>query len=133
MISNATEDFKKHTLRALPTLLEKLAYVCSLQTEEGTYRHWGLSRVFGEKKAHHAIESLHAEMAAELTHIPIREIYEEYRKALEKPAKPHLLRPESLVLRAPASDDELLSAHLQLIQESIVAVADQESASQPGA
>ena len=123
MISNATDDFKNHTLRALPTLVEKLAYICSLQTETGDYRHWGLSRVYGEKRAHQAIESIHAEMAEELVRIPIREIYEEYQQAVEKPAQPVLLRPESLVLKPPTNDDELLSAHLQLIQESLAAVA----------
>lgn len=123
MISNATEDFKKHTLRALPTLVEKLAYVCSLQTETGEYRHWGLIRVYGEKRAHQAIESIHAQMAEELVRIPIRDIYQEYQQAVEKPVQPALLRPDSLVLKPPSNDDELLSAHLQLIQESLAAVA----------
>ena len=128
MIGNATDDFKKHTLRALPTLLEKLAYICSLQTEDGTYKHWGLIRTFGEKRAHQALEALHAEMAAELTHLPLREIYEEYVKAVGRPSALHLLKPESLVLKAPSNDDELLSAHLQLIRESLVAVAGRDSA-----
>ena len=108
----------------LPTLVEKLAYICSLQTDEGDYRHWGLSRVYGPKRAHQAIESIHAEMAEQLVRIPIREIYQEYQHAVEKPVTPELLRPESLVLKAPTNDDELLSAHLQLIQASLVAVAE---------
>ncbi len=124
MISNPTDDFKKNTLRALPTLVEKLAYICSLQTKDGTYKHWGLSRVFGEKKAHQALEALHAEFATELTHLPIREIYEEYERASRQSANPQLLNPESLELKAPANDDELLSAHLQLIQHSIASVAE---------
>ena len=124
MLCNASENFKTHTLRVLPTLVEKLAYVCSLQTDEGDYRHWGLSRVYGPKRAHQAIESIHAEMAEQLVRIPIREIYQEYQHAVEKPVTPELLRPESLVLKAPTNDDELLSAHLQLIQASLVAVAE---------
>jgi hypothetical protein len=128
MLSSVVEDFKKNTLRALPTLLEKLAYVSSLQAEDGAYRHWGLSRIFGAKRAHQAIEAVHAEMAKELIHNPIREIYSEYENAARNTPKPELLAPDSLVLKAPANDDELLSAHLQLVQESLVAVADQESA-----
>ena len=124
MLCNASEDFKIHTLHVLPTLVEKLAYICSLQTEDGEYRHWGLNRVYGPKRAHQAIESIHAEMAEQLVRIPIRDIYEEYQHAVEKPVTPELLRPESLVLKAPANDDELLSAHLQLIQASLVAVAE---------
>lgn len=125
MISNPTDDFKKNTLRALPTLLEKLAYICSLQTEDGMYRHWGLSRVFGEKKAHQALQALHAEMATELTHLPIREIYDDYLRAAKQTPNPQLLTPETLQLKGPANDDELLSAHLQLIQQSIATVAQQ--------
>ena len=124
MLCNASENFKTHTLRVLPTLVEKLAYICSLQTDEGDYRHWGLSRVYGPKRAHQAIESIHAEMAEQLVRIPIREIYQEYQHAVEKPVTPELLRPESLVLKAPTNEDELLSADLQLIQASLVAVAE---------
>ena len=124
MLCNASEDFRTHTLGVLPTLVEKLAYICSLQTDEGDYRHWGLSRVYGPKRAHQAIESIHAEMVEQLVRIPIREIYQEYQHAVEKPVTPELLRPESLVLKAPTNDDELLSAHLQLIQASLVAVAE---------
>ena len=85
MICKAKEDFTNRTLASLPTLLEKLAYICSLQTSEGAYQHWGLSRVFGEGQAQKAIGSAHAETAAQLTHTPVREIYKEFQDAMEKP------------------------------------------------
>lgn len=122
----AVSDFKERSLRALPTLLERLAYICSLQTEAGTYDHWGLRRAFGEHAAHEAILQAHTDTAMELIRTPIREIYEEYREAVGRQEGPHVLQAESLILKAPVNGDELLSAHLRLLQESAAAVARQE-------
>ena len=129
---NVAEDFKKYTLRSLPTLLERLAYVSSLQSEEGRYVHWGLSRIFGDQRAQKAIRAAHSELALETLRAPIRTLYQDYRTAAEHTQHPDLLKPEALNLSAPASGDELLSAHLRLVQESLVTVADQ-TAIQPAA
>lgn len=126
MFLRATEDFKQRSLSALPTLLEKLAYICSLQTVEGEYRHWGLTRTHGDRPAQRAILTAHVETAAELVQSPIREIYREYQEALSRPEGPEVFQPESLVLKAPVSDDGLLSAHLRLLQDSVRALAHQE-------
>ena len=125
MFFNATEDFKKRTLTVLPTLLEKLAYISSLQRGEGRYIHWGLSRSFGDYKAQKGISAIHSELALKLIRLPIRGIYRDYRIAAEKTEHPELLKPESFTLKAPSSGDELLSSHLRLIQDSLVAVAGQ--------
>jgi hypothetical protein len=122
----ATEDFKQRSLGALPTLLEKLAYICSLQTVEGEYRHWGLARTHGDRPAQRAIMTTHVETAAELVQSPIREIYREYQEALQRPEGPQVFQAESLVLNAPVSDDGLLSSHLRLLQDSVQALARQE-------
>jgi hypothetical protein len=129
----AVRDFKERSLGALPTLLERLAYICSLQTEAGTYDHWGLRRIFGEEAAHDAILEAHNEAAMELIRTPVREIYKEYQEAVGRQEGPRVLRPESLVLTAPVNGDELLSAHLRLLQESTAAVAHQERTNPPGA
>jgi hypothetical protein len=129
----ATDDFKQRSLGALPTLLERLAYICSLQTEAGVYEHWGLSRAFGNRAAQEAILQAHRDTSMEIIRAPIREIYEEYREAVERQTGPQILRAESLVLKAPVSGDELLSAHLHLLQESVAAVAHQERTTPPNA
>lgn len=133
MHRSAAEDFKERSLRALPTLLERLAYICSLQTEGGSYEHWGLNRVFGNRLAQDAILRAHTEAAMELIHVPLREIYQEYQEAVARPEGPQVLRPESFVLKAPVTGDELLSAHLHLLQNSVAAVAHQERTTRPGA
>src|SRR5579872_2628304 len=98
MILDATDDFKKRTLSALPTLLEKLAYICSLQTEKGDYSHWGMNRTFGRESACQAIQSAHSEMAGALISIPIQNIYDQFLVAVERPESSQLLNPGSLVL-----------------------------------
>jgi hypothetical protein len=133
MNRSAAEDFKERSLRALPTLLERLAYICSLQTETGSYEHWGLSRVFGNRLAQDAILRAHAETAGELIRVPIREIYQEYQDAVSRPEGPQVLHAESFVLKAPVTGDELLSAHLDLLQNSVAAVARQERTTPRGA
>ncbi len=133
MTLSAIEDFKQRSLRALPTLLERLAYICSLQTENGFYEHWGLTRVFGNRLAQDAILRAHTETAMELIRVPIREIYQEYQEALARPDGPQVLRPESFVLKAPVIGDELLSAHLRLLQNSVAAVSRQERTIPPDA
>ena len=129
----AVRDFKERSLGALPTLLERLAYICSLLTEEGSYDHWGLRRAFGERAAHEAILQAHTDAAMEIIRTPIREIYKEYQEAVGRQEGPRVLRPESLILKAPVSGDELLSAHLKLLQDSAVAVAHQERTNPPDA
>lgn len=131
MLLNIAEDFKRYTLSALPTLLEKMAYISSLQDSNGRYRHWGLSRLFGDHRAQKGISAVHSELAMNLIRVPMRTIYREYSD--QRTEHPEFLEPESLSLKAPANGDELLSVHLQLIRGSLVAVASHESASHPAA
>lgn len=133
MPSSAAEDFKRRTLGVLPTLIERLAYICSLQTEYGTYEHWGLNRAFGERLAQDAILRAHIETSVELIRVPVREIYKGFREAVARQDGPQVLHAESLVLRAPVNGDELLSAHVRFLQDSLRAVAHQESTTPPGA
>jgi hypothetical protein len=133
MILKAAEDFKKRTLGALPTLLEKLAYICSLQTNTGGYLHWGFARAYGNRPTQEAIYAAHMETAQALSHVPVREIYEEYKEAVTRSGSQGPISPESFVLKAPVNGDALLSAHLHLLQDSVVALAHQERTTPPAA
>ena len=127
MIFKAAEDFKKRTLNALPSLLEKVAYICSLQTGTGGYMHWGFTRAYGNRPTQDAIYASHMETALALSHAPVREIYQEYQEALTRSgAAADILNPDSFVLKAPVNGDAILSAHLRLLQDSVVALALQE-------
>ena len=132
MILKAAEDFKKRTLSALPSLLEKVAYICSLQTGSGGYMHWGFTRAYGNRPTQDAIYAAHMETALALSHTPVREIYQEYQEALARSGSAvDILDPDSFVLKAPVNGDAILSAHLHLLQDSVVALARQERASHP--
>lgn len=126
MILKAAEDFKRRTLSALPTLLEKVAYICSLQTGSGGYLHWGFTRAYGNRPTQEAIYAAHMETSLALSHIPVREIYQEYKEACVRTGTPEMLSPDSFVLKAPANGDAILAAHLRLLQDSVVALAQQE-------
>jgi hypothetical protein len=130
MFFTVAEDFRRHTLKALPTLVEKLAYISSLQDVQGRYMHWGLSRIFGDHKAQQGISTVHSELATQLIRLPVRSTYQEYSGATEEGRHSHLLDPEFFSLKAPSNGDELLSAHLQLIRDSIVTLAGRESTTQ---
>ena len=127
MIFKAAEDFKKRTLAALPSLVEKVAYICSLQTGSGGYVHWGFIRAFGNRPTQEAIYAAHMETAMELVQVPVREIFKEYQEAVARSGGTEFLSPNSFVLKAPVNGDGLLSAHLHLVQESVVALAQQEN------
>jgi hypothetical protein len=132
MILKAAEDFKKRTLSALPSLLEKVAYICSLQTGSGGYMHWGFTRAYGNRPTQDAIYAAHMETALALSHTPVREIYQEYQEALARSGSAvDILDPDSFVLKAPVNGDAILSAHLHLLQDSVVALARQERTSPP--
>ncbi len=133
MIFKAAEDFKKRSLSVIPTLLERLAYICSLQTDNGDYRHWGLARAHGRRPAQDAIFNAHLEMATELTRTPLREIYLEFKEAIQRQEGPGVLTAQSFVLKAPVNDDAILAAHLRLLQDSVVSLAHQAHTTQPGA
>lgn len=133
MILKAADDFKKRTLSALPTLLEKLAYICSLQTGSGGYLHWGFSRAYGNRPTQEAIYAAHMETALALSHVPVREIYQEYKEAVSRSGSPEVLNADSFVLKAPVNGDAILSAHLHLLQDSVVALAHQERTIHQGA
>lgn len=127
MIFKAAEDFKKRTLGALPSLLEKVAYICSLQTGSGGYMHWGFTRAYGNRPTQDAIYAAHMETAQALSHAPVREIYQEYQEAVARSGSAvDILNPDTFVLKAPVNGDAILSAHLRLLQDSVVALALQE-------
>lgn len=127
MMLKAAEDFKKRTLSALPTLLEKLAYICSLQTGSGGYMHWGFARAYGNRPTQEAIYAAHMETSLALSHVPVREIYQEYQAAVARSGSiKDILNPDSFILKGPVNGDAILLAHLRLVQDSVVALAHQE-------
>jgi hypothetical protein len=96
--------------------------------------HWGFTRAYGNRHTQDAIYAAHMETALALSHTPVREIYQEYQEAVARSGSAaDILDPDSFVLKAPVNGDAILSAHLHLLQDSVVALARQERATQQGA
>lgn len=73
------EDFQARTLSALSGLWTKLLYMTEVRSADGSYRHWGHSRVHGESASQVALARAHSELYIALLRTPIRELVEEIK------------------------------------------------------
>lgn len=73
-LKSALEDLSETTLKAVSGLLAKLDYVAGLRKKGGTYYHWGLSRVHGERQAQEALEQTHRSLLSRVLRAPIRSL-----------------------------------------------------------
>jgi hypothetical protein len=71
---SASEDLRYRTLGAFPGPLEKLAYLARLRDDAGQYRHWGMSRTYGEQAAAAAMAEVHAQVWIEVLRTPVPEL-----------------------------------------------------------
>jgi hypothetical protein len=70
-LKSALEDFETTTLGAVPGLLGRLSYVGRLRSGDGTYDHWGLSKVYGYDAAQCAIRKSHRMLLCEVLKKPL--------------------------------------------------------------
>jgi hypothetical protein len=70
-LHSALEDLKNTTLSAVQGLLARLEYLSSLRHSDGSYHHWGLSRVHGEMAAQRAVEDAHRATVTGILRTPI--------------------------------------------------------------
>ncbi len=71
------EDLEASTLNAIPGSWRKLEYLSGLRTEDGTYVHWGLSRVYGELAANKALQGAHQALVSQILSTPLRQLLQE--------------------------------------------------------
>lgn len=74
---SASDDLRYRTLTALNSVLERFAYVVSLRDSEGQYRHWGLSRIYGQRVANDAAAEIHTQLWLEVLRTPIPKLQRE--------------------------------------------------------
>jgi hypothetical protein len=70
-LKSVKEDLQASTLRAISGLLGKLDYLASLRQENGSYSHWGLSRVHGEAAAQEALSHAHQSVVSKILRAPL--------------------------------------------------------------
>jgi hypothetical protein len=74
---SASEDFLATTLAALPGVWGKLQYLSSLRSEDGTYDHWGLTRLHGEAAVERALGEAHRDVFLKVLRTPLAPLLEE--------------------------------------------------------
>ena len=73
-LKSVKEDLQASTLRAISGLLAKLGYLGSLRHDDGSYSHWGLSRVHGEPGAQNALAEAHKGVLAKILRAPLNRL-----------------------------------------------------------
>ena len=73
-LKSVREDLQTRTLSAISGLLGKLLYLAGLRQEDGTYSHWGLSRIHGEEPAQRALGEAHRTALSAILRTPIGQL-----------------------------------------------------------
>ena len=80
-LKSVKEDLQASTLRAVCGLLGKLEYFTSLRQEDGSYSHWGLSRVYGEEGAQRALAEAHQDSVSAILRTPLRNLLDDAQES----------------------------------------------------
>jgi hypothetical protein len=71
---SASEDLRYRTMGVFAGPLEKIAYLARMREDAGQYRHWGMSRTYGEQAAAAAMAEVHSEVWIEVLRTPVPEL-----------------------------------------------------------
>ena len=77
VLKSVQEDLRARTLQAVTGLLGKLQYFASLRQDDGSYMHWGLSRVYGEEAAQGALAEAHRHLVSSILQTPLRKLVQD--------------------------------------------------------
>jgi len=80
-LKTVKEDLQASTLRAIAGLLGKLEYFAGLREADGTYSHWGLSRVHGEGAAQSALREAHQGLISKILRTPLRKLLDDVQES----------------------------------------------------
>ena len=101
---SALEDLQETTLRAFAGCLNKLEYLAGLRDKEGSYAHWGFTRVYGDLAAKRALARAHRALLSKVLAMPIRKLVEDARQSSEAAGLP----PDAYVERLATTSPNLL-------------------------
>jgi hypothetical protein len=82
-LKSVKEDLQARTLRAVAGLLGKLSYFAGLRQDDGTYSHWGLSRVYGEEASQRALTEAHRTVLSTILRAPLSKLLEDVGKSCQ--------------------------------------------------
>jgi len=82
-LKSVREDLQARTLSAIAGFLAKLAYLASLRQQDGSYTHWGLSRIHGEEPAQRALAEAHKGVLATVLRAPLSRLGEDVNESCQ--------------------------------------------------
>lgn len=89
-LKSVKEDLQASTLRAISGLLGKLRYLASLRRPDGSYSHWGLSRVHGEAAAQAALGQVHQGVLSKVLRAPLCKLLDDVQDSAAASKQPQL-------------------------------------------
>ena len=126
-LKSVKEDLQLRTLRAVSGVLGKLEYFASLRQEDGSYSHWGLSRVYGEEAAQRALAEAHKNNVSQVLRTPLRKLLEDVQESGGQNAEERARFLQQLQHREPESVPKDPSAgsrrHLSSVLHALSALA----------
>jgi hypothetical protein len=98
---SALEDLQETTLRAVAGCLNRLEYLSGLRGKDGSYEHWGLTRVYGDLAAKKALARAHRSLLSKVLAMPIRNLVEDAKRSSEVAGIPPAAFVERLATTTP--------------------------------
>jgi hypothetical protein len=136
-LKSALEDFETNTLSAVRGLLSKLSYVGRLRDENGTYEHWGLTRVYGDDAAQTAIRASHRVLLFKILKKPLAMLLKDAQASCSQEQVTESEFLASPTLCPPTLVSPAARAHLKAVLGALSALvqtqndANRQGASQP--
>jgi hypothetical protein len=103
-LHSALDDLQETTLRAVSGCLNRLEYLSGLRDKEGSYEHWGFSRVYGDLAAKRALARAHRSLLSKVLAMPIRKLVQDVQQSSQVAG----VSPDVYVERLATTSAELL-------------------------
>jgi hypothetical protein len=82
-LKSVREDLQARTLSAISGWLGRLAYLSGLRQQDGSYTHWGLSRIHGEESAQRALGDAHKAVLSTVLRTPIGQLRNDVQQSCQ--------------------------------------------------
>jgi hypothetical protein len=132
-LKSALEDFEANTLSAIRGLLSKLSYVGRLRNGNGTYEHWGLTRVYGDDAAQSAIRASHRVLLFEVLKKPLATLLKDAQASCSKEQLTEREFLASPTLCPPTPASPAARAHLKSVLSALSALVESRNDANPQA
>ena len=123
-LKSVAEDLQARTLRAVSGVLGKLGYLAGLRQADGTYSHWGLSRIYGEEATQRALEEAHRNAVSTVLETPLATLVRDVSESsgANDAARIELLRNLQQNQRLPPASGAGAGRHLSSVLRALLSL-----------